>query len=185
MRIKGGVLVFAVLLTLLLAACGQAAPADVAVYTRVSEATFLPGDPVPQPSGPIVLTVSGDALGEIELDMAAIEAVGLVEYTVEDPFLHREITYTGPLLSELLAALEVDPDATNLHLVALNDYAVDMPVSIAYDYPVVFAIKSDGEYMEIADRGPAMIVLPYDHYEFERPAADAYWIWQIASIEIN
>jgi hypothetical protein len=182
MRITGSL----VLLTILLAACSPAtAQPDVAVYTRVSEATFGPGDPIPTPQGPIVLTVSGDALGFVELDMAAIEAVGLVEYTVQDPFLHRPITYRGPLMSELLDAIQADPDATNMRLVALNDYAIDMPVSMVREYPILFAIMADGEYMEIADRGPAMLVLPYDHYEFERPASDAFWIWQIKSIEIN
>lgn len=182
MSTKGGLLL---LLALILAACGQAAPADVAVYTRVSESSLQPGDPIPQPQGEVILTVSGDALGEIQLDMATIESVGLVEYTVQDPFLHKEVTYTGPLLSELLDALQIDPDASNMRLTALNDYAIDMPVSMMRQYPILFAIMADGEYMEIADRGPAMLVLPYDHYEFERPAADAFWIWQIKSIEVN
>lgn len=183
-------IVFATLVLALLAACAPAsAPAGETVYTRVSEATLQPGDPIPAPQGDVVLSISGlvNAAGgeEITMDLAALEAAGLVDYTVEDPFLHRQVTYRGPLLSELLDLWQVDSAATTLHIVALNDYSIEVPIAMARDYPLVFAIMADGEYMSIADRGPAMLVLPYDDFEFERPAADAYWIWQIKSIEVR
>jgi hypothetical protein len=174
------------LLIITLTACAPSTGANEGVYTTVSEVSLAPGDAIPSPQGDVVLTVTGDiAGGSAQFDMAAIEALGLVEYTVEDPFIHEIVTYRGPLLSDLLAFLQADEGATNLHLVALNDYAVDMPIHMAYDYPIVFAIMADGEYMAIADRGPAMLVLPYGHFEFERPAADAFWIWQIARIEVQ
>jgi hypothetical protein len=54
-----------------------------------------------------------------------------------------------------------------------------------HDYPIIYAMQADDVYMSVSDKGPAMLVLPYDDYEFERPSADAYWIWQIKSIEVN
>jgi len=70
-------------------------------------------------------------------------------------------------------------------MTALNDYTVDVPIALIRDYPIIFAMQADGEYMPVSDKGPAMLVLPYDDFDFERPSSDAYWIWQIKSIDIN
>lgn len=187
-RISFVVFIFVLLLPIL-AACGST-PAPETVYTRVADATLAPGDAIPTPTGKSILTVTGEigttnAGDTIEMDLAAVEAAGIVEYTVLTPFQNREIVYRGPLLSDLLALWQVPAEATTLYLVALNDYRVEMPIEMVRDFPVVFALQADGEYMSIADRGPAMLVLPYDDFEFERPASDKYWIWQIKSIEIK
>jgi hypothetical protein len=178
------------LLSILITACGNAAGSQEPIYTRIAEASLAPGDAIPLPNGPAVLTVtgnigtsnSGDA---IEMDMATIESAGLVEYAVNDPFFDRTVTYRGPLMSELLDLWQVNPDATTLTLTALNDYNIEIPIATLREFPILFAVQADGEYMPIAERGPAMIVFPYDDYQFEQPATDAYWIWQIKSIEVN
>jgi hypothetical protein len=179
-----------VLLSFIIAGCGNATGSDEPVYARVAEAGLLPGDAIPLPAGDAVLTVTGKIgaanSGEaIEMDMAAIEAAGLVEYAVNDPFFERGVVYRGPLMSELLDLWQVSPDATTLRLTALNDYNIEIPIALLREFPILFAVQADGEYMSIAERGPAMIVFPYDDYQFEQPATDAYWIWQIKSIEVN
>lgn len=171
-----------------MAGCSPAR-ADSPVYTRVSQASLQPGEAIPVPDE-AVFTVTGlvgavNQGSQIVMDLASIEAAGLVDYTVLDPFLSTNITYRGPLFSDLLDLWQVSPDATTLHMVALNDYTVDIPVALVRDYPIVFAIQADGQYMPVADRGPAMVVLPYDHFEFDRPASDAMWIWQVESIDIQ
>jgi hypothetical protein len=178
------------LIPVLLVACAGDSSSDEPVYTRFSEASLTPGDAIPTADGSAVLTVTGkigatnngDA---IEMDMATIEAAGLVEYSVNDPFFDRSVSYRGPLMSELLDLWQVSPDATTLRLTALNDYNIEIPISLLREFPILFAVQADGEYMSIAERGPAMIVFPYDDYQFEQPATDAYWIWQIKSIEVN
>lgn len=174
---------------ILLSACSSGG-SQAAAYTRVSAATLHAGDAIPLPQGTAQFFISGkvgalNADDHIEMDLASMEAASLVDYTVMDPFLNTEITYRGPLLSDLLDLWQVSADATTLHLTALNDYSIDMPIALARDFPVVFAIQADGEYMPIAERGPAMLVLPYNEFEFDRPASDAYWIWQLESIEVR
>lgn len=178
----------AILLTLPIACAAPAGSAPV--YTIAREETLVPGDAIPLPEGDAVFTITGlvgaaNDGNKILMDIATLEAAGLVDYTVMDPFLETEITYRGPLFSTLLDLWQASSDATNLHIVALNDYTIDIPVELVREYPVVFAIQADGEYMPVADRGPAMIVLPYDDFEFDRPASDAMWIWQVKSIEVQ
>lgn len=177
------------LVALLVTACG--APAFNSVITPVTQAQLHPGDPIPVPAdGEVLFTISGligapNVNDRIEMDMDVVESVGMVDYSVMDPFVDQQITYRGPLMSDLMAVWQVSPQATVANMVALNDYTVHVPMDILRNYPVVFAVQANGEYMSIEDRGPAMLVLPYDDYTFDRPASDAYWIWQIKSIEFE
>ena len=161
------------------------------VYTVISEGSLAAGEAIPLPQEDKILTVSGNIKttnqdDHIVMDIPTIESVGVVEYTVSvDPFADREIVYQGVLMNDLLDLWQVEEDATTLIMTALNDYQVDVPLELLRDYPVVFALKADGEYMSIADKGPAMLVFPYDHFEFEQPGTNRYWIWQIKSIDVE
>jgi hypothetical protein len=181
----------ACLFAVLVAACTPTAPTTTeTVYTVVSEGTLNAGDAIPVPSGDVILTVTGN-IGTsnvddtIQMDIATVESVGQVEYTVDDPFENRAVTYRGVLMSDLLNLWQVGDDATTLHVVALNDYAVDVPLADLHTYPVIFALQADGEYMPIATRGPAMLVYPYNDFEFEVAIYNDYWAWQIKSIEVR
>lgn len=182
---------FVVLVVLISAACAPAAPATPeVVYTTVTQGELDAGEEIPAPQGETILIVSGNigttnANDTIEMDLATIESVGVVDYTVDDPFENRAITYRGVLMSDLLDVWQVSEDATSLHVVALNDYAVDVPIADLRQYPVVFALQADGEYMPIAEKGPAMLVYPYNDFEFDRNIYNDYWAWQIASVEVR
>ena len=178
------------LLLVMLAACSSASPDFDSVYKRITPAQLKAGDSVPVPRGDVILTVSG-AVGttnhdsKILMDLTTIEAVGLVEYEVVDPFENRKKLFRGVLMRELLNIWRVDAAATTLDMVALNDYRVDVPIAIMREKPLLFALQADGEYMRPDHRGPAMLVFPYGYYNFKRPLSDAYWIWQIKAITVK
>jgi hypothetical protein len=174
----------------LLAACGSTPTNSDPVYKKVGDATLKSGDAIPAPTDEVVLTVSGaigttNAGDTIEMDLPTIESVGLVDYTVNDPFENRTVTYRGVLMSDLLKLWRVSSSATTLHMVALNDYSVDVPLADIQKYPIILALQADGQYMPVATRGPAMLVYPYDHFEFDKAIYNDYWIWQIKSIEVR
>ena len=178
-------------LTLLLSVgCPSSSPDFDSVYTRVRPAQLKGGDPIPPPRGEIILTVDG-AIGaandgnKIVMDVATLEAAGLVEYTVRDPFERRNRLFRGVLMRDLLNLWKVNPDASTLLMVALNDYRIEVPIDMLRQFPVLFALQADGAYMKIEYRGPAMLVFPYGYYKFKRPLSDAYWIWQIKSITVK
>jgi hypothetical protein len=179
-------------LAIITAACSSSAatPTPAPVYTRVTPGTLKAGDAIPAPSQDIVLTVTGkigttNAGSTIVMDVPTLESVGLVDYKVHDPFEDKDVTYEGPLMSDLLALWKVPSDATNLHVVALNDYVVDVPISDIRQWPVVFAMKEDGTYMPVSTHGPAMLVYPYNDFQFDHTVYNDRWAWQIKSIEIQ
>lgn len=188
MRLKFWSVFHILLIVITVVSCSKQ-PAFDSVYTRLETAILKAGSKIPAPKEEPILTVSGKigtANDEqtIIMDIPTIESVGLVEYTVTDPFEKEEHTFTGVLMKDLLELWQVPPEASVLDILALNDFQVDVPIELVRNYPVIFALQQDGEYMTPDYRGPAMLVLPYDHYKFDL-GADAYWAWQIKSITVK
>lgn len=177
--------------TILMGLVGCASPASASkVYTVVSEARLKAGDAIPKPGGSAILTVTGkigttNSDNAIVMDMATVESVGEVDYHVTDPFKNTKTVFRGPLMSDLLALWQVPDSATTLHVVALNDYVVDVPIVDLHQYPVIFAVQQDGKYMPVETRGPAMLVYPYDNFTFDHKIYDNYWAWQIKTIDVR
>ena len=162
------------------------------VYTRVSEGILTPQaeSDIPLPQNEIILTVTGKMNTQnqgttIVMDLSTIESVGLVEYVVKDPFEEEQKTFRGVLMRDLLDLWQVDSEAIVLELTALNDYKVEVPINILREFPVIFALQQDGEYMTPDYRGPAMLVFPYNHYKFDPFIVNSYWIWQIKDIVVK
>lgn len=142
-----------------------------------------------RPAGEPVLTVTGKIARTNEsaaavFDMAMLEALpGRVTET-ETPWTKGKTRFEGPLGSALLDAVEAS--GTTLHIVALNDYAVDVPVEDFRKWPVIFATRRDGRPMPVRDKGPIFVIYPFDadrtlwnETYFSRSA------WQVKSIEVR
>lgn len=174
-----------VLLTLLVA-CGQSvAP----TYETVSPAEIKPGDAIPSPTDTAVLTISGAIItkndGEtLNFDMDTLEKVGLVKYTVSDPWLNTKVTYSGVLLADLLKVAGVSETATTINVQALDGYAADIPLTETQQWPVLVATQADGAYISIENNGPTRIIFPYDNYS-DLANARNMSVWNIKSLEIK
>ena len=179
----------ACLVMILVAACGQATPAYDDAYTIVSQPTALLST-MPEPSGEVILTIKGDIAqtnvgDELQFDLDMIESVGVVEYSLGDPFEERQVTYRGVLMRDMLAAAGIAAKAKTLKITALNDYAIEIPVAEFDEYPIMMALQADGEYRQPDYRGPSMLVYPlhaYDNFDMNRVQDN--WIWQIKTFEI-
>jgi hypothetical protein len=183
------VIALIVLLLAFASACGAEPPAT-AGYTIVTAATLTPTDHVSQPIGPIVLSLTGkigttNSSGRLDFDMETLEKLGLVEFTVDDPYLKHATTYQGILLQHLLDIARVPQDATTLHAVALNDYATDVPIKPTTQWPVMLATKRDGQRMLVSDKGPLEIVFPYNSFSIDPTVYDPMWVWQLRSFEVR
>ena len=183
------------LCSITLAGCGsaEATKADEGsspVHT-VSAATLTPGDPVPAPVGPVVLTVSGaiattNAGPTLQFDMATLERLGLVEYKIDDRLAEgRVATFRGVLMERILAVAGARTGATTLRTTALNDYKVSIPVSDVTASPVLVASTVDGQRMPVDRFGPLRMIYPYGSFGLEPPEADEKLIWQLADIEVT
>ncbi|MGB8858273.1 MAG: molybdopterin-dependent oxidoreductase [Ilumatobacteraceae bacterium] len=180
---------------LLVSACGSSASSPTATensaYDVVSKPQLVPGDALPAPTGPVVLTLSGriertNGGNEARFDLDTLERLGLVEYRVDDQQAEgRTVTFRGVLVSDLLAFVGADPSASTLRTVALNDYAVEIPMTDIVEYPVMLATEVDGERMPVARYGPTRIVYPSESYDLDPAIYEPRWIWQLASIDVS
>lgn len=184
------VLLGAAALGLVLAAAGcQGAAVTATTYTRLSEATIARTADIPMPSRTtltitgVAETNDGDALA---LDVPTLESLGLVRYRERDPWLEREIEFTGVLVSELLDRIGAPETAATLHIVALDDYEVDIAIADVRRWPVLLATQSDGRHMEIVDKGPTRIVFPHSTFkDIDELRYKDLWIWQLKTIEVR
>ena len=94
------------------------------------------------------------------------------------------VTFTGPLGSAVLDL--VGASGTTMKVVALNDYASDVPVADFRQHAVILATHRDGTPMAVRDRGPLWIIYPMDRDASLRNAVVyARSVWQIRDIELT
>lgn len=130
----------------------------------------------------VLLTVTG--LGEPRhLDLAALEAMGAAEFTTTTTWTDGEQTFRGVPLVAFLENLGVTEGT--MKATAINDYAIDIPVTDAVENGPMIAFARNGELMSVRDKGPLWIVYPYDMNPDYR--SEVYYsrsIWQLDRIEI-
>ena len=106
--------------------------------------------PSPPPTEPVVLTVRGrlglaQAEAGVTFDMPTLERLGLIRFTTPTAWTDGLVTFEGILLSRLLEVLAVPGDVTALAMTALDDYQVAIPVADVRTWPVIIALKRDGQ----------------------------------------
>ena len=175
---------------IIVAACAGNSQPSV-IYSTVSQASIQPGDSIPSPTGEVILTVDGNISqknsgNELQFDMSTLESLGLVKYDVDDPFVKRNIIYTGVLISQILKVSGAAEDAEILTLIALDDYSVDMKVADAVKWPFMVATQADGEYMPIDKNGPLLTIIPYNDFpELDHLTYDSVWVWSLYKITVK
>jgi hypothetical protein len=175
-------------LILILTACFQQATPELPYE---SEPSIKPGDPIPAPTGEVILTITGNVsvtnVGDtLQLDMPTLERLGLVKYQVLDPYLREETVFTGLLMSDLASVLGVTEPEEVFQVVALDDYRVDLTLADLQRWPILLATRNSDEYMTIENSGPTRIIFPYNTYpELDPVKYNDFWIWNIASINVD
>lgn len=141
------------------------------------------------PQDEVLLTVSGaiaetntDA-GEAVFDRAMLEALDPVIIETSTIWTDGVQRFRGVPLVTLLDRLGAE--GTILRALALNDYAIEIPVSDAVEGGPIIAFERNDEPMSVRDKGPLWVIYPYDavpEYKSERIYARS--IWQLVSIEV-
>jgi hypothetical protein len=144
---------------------------------------------LPRSEGKVILTVAGNigvtnAPGKAEFDRALLEALGESRLETTTPWTEGRHVFEGVAAKTLLEAL--DARGTRVKAVALNDYAVVIPITDLLRYPVLLALKMDGKPMRVRNKGPIWIVYPYDRYEELRdPTFNVKWVWQLSGLIVE
>ncbi len=137
---------------------------------------------------PALLTVTGrlaaDRTSPVTLDLAQLDAMPQVECTVNDREAEgRDATFRGVLVADVLSGIGAQPQTT-LHTAALNDYAVDLPVSDIDGLPVLLATRLDGQPMSVAHYGPFRVIYPTTGYNLDPTVYDPRRIWQLSTVDV-
>ena len=140
-------------------------------------------EPLPAPEGEPVLRIKGVSRGNVgthttAIDFATLDRVGVEELTIQEPFLKRDVTFTGIWMRDLLGRAGLGADARRLYFHALDDYHVELPVSDVAATGFL-AVRAGGERIEIADGGPIRLVFSSDEGV---AAITDNWIWTIDSM---
>ena len=139
--------------------------------------------------GKVILKISGritntNGDGTAEFDVAMLEALGMDSFSTMTPWYAERVTFEGVPMTRLLDF--VGATGTSVTVSALNDYATEIPIDDFKKYRVILALKRDGAYMPVKDKGPLFIVYPYDsdpelkHQRFYSRSA-----WQVARIVVK
>ena len=141
------------------------------------------------PEGRVILTISGridrtNGKGVAEFDRAMLEAMPFTTVETMTPWTDAVARFEGPLARDLMK--RVDARGSRVLATAINDYAVDIPMEDFDRYPVILAMKKNGEVLHTRSKGPLWVIYPWsDRPELRNEVVYGRSIWQIKGMVIR
>jgi hypothetical protein len=156
-------------------ACGKSDP-HAAKVTATSIA------PLPAATGTPIFDIASTGHAAVNVDFATLDGLATKTYKVLEPFEHKTIEFKGVELGAVLQAAGVPANAQSVHLGALDDYQVDIPMADIRKGGVILATQADGAVIPVDHGGPSRVVY------LDGVAAGAnpdQWIWSINHIVVK
>ena len=144
---------------------------------------------LPSLAGPVILTVSGlnsahYTDGTLQFDLNRLEALGQSNIVTSSIWTSGPHVYTGVMLRTLTEFLRLDKSVLHLH--ALNDYSIDLPLDEASMKGPILATGMDGAELSVRQKGPIWVVYPYDSDAgFLTDEVLARSVWQLDRIHVQ
>ena len=138
---------------------------------------------LPAPTGPVVLTVSGkiehrNGGGKMRFDRDMLEGIGLWTLETRTPLTDGRHRFEGILARDLLIAVGATGEVVTAR--SINDYTIDIPITDFLKYPVLLALKKNGDYLRVRDNGPIWIIYPRDRFkELNDRRTTSKWVGQL------
>ena len=156
--------------------------AGLVAHTSRARALVVPKDR-------IILSISGQIgthnEGDVALfDRSMLEALGLQGFATKTPWYDEVTRFDGVLMRTLMRS--VAASGSRVIATALNDYTTSIPITDFEQYDVLLALKRNGTYMPVRDKGPLFIVYPFDSDKLLR--TQTYYgrcAWQINQLVIG
>ncbi|MBM1221943.1 oxidoreductase [Ponticoccus sp. SC2-23] len=131
--------------------------------------------------GTILTFATGDSVMQYTLD--DLRAIDATEFETTTIWTDGPQVFTGVALDVLLA--HIGAEGTVLSATAINDYAIEIPVTDAIPGGPIIAYERNGETMSVRDKGPLWIVYPYDsNSEYQSEVTYSRSIWQLDRLEL-
>jgi hypothetical protein len=141
------------------------------------------------PSERPILTISGKIAvtnkeDTAQFDRAMLESLGLVTVETTTPWHEGKVKFEGVSMDKLMKL--VGATGERVMVVALNDYTTEIPMEDFGKFNVILAIKRNGEYMPVRDKGPLFVIYPYDSSpDLKTQTYYARSAWQVAKIIVR
>ena len=133
-----------------------------------------------------ILTVSGLIGSALPIQLSYNELSKLPHHYVKTSTVVTDgvIQFEGVLLRDLLAS--VGAKGKQVEALALNGYAIDIPVKDADQYDVLVAWAADGILLDPKDKGPLWIIYPRDQFKtLQEMRYDYRWVWQLQQLTVR
>lgn len=159
-----------------------------AIVLSVCSSTFVFAEALSNPENPVILTVSGQITNKnnptsAEFDLAMLKDLEKTTIKTSTIWTEGEQVFEGVSLAALVGKLGMSGDT--LRATAINDYAVEIPMSDAIEGRALVAYHMNGETMSIREKGPLWIVYPFDaDADFRTEVIYTRSIWQLDRIEV-
>ena len=119
-----------------------------------------------------------------QFDRPMLESLGMVTVETTTPWHEGKVKFEGVPVDKLMK--QVGATGDRVVVTALNDYTTEIPMEDFAKYKVILAIKRNGEYMPVRDKGPLFIIYPYDSDpELKSQTYYARSAWQVAKIDVR
>jgi hypothetical protein len=133
---------------------------------------------------PALLTITTDQHETIELSLDDLTVTPIIVYDTTTIWTNGTQKFHGVSLKKTLEKNNVTKGT--IFATAVNDYAVEIPLSeITDDWPII-AYKLNNQRLNLRNKGPLWIVYPYDsHYDFRSEVVYSRSIWQLDRIKVK
>ena len=143
-----------------------------------------------RPTGRVILEVVGkismpnDGDARAVFDREMLEELGVVEVVTDTPWTEGQVRFEGVLIRDLLMA--VGAEGTSVRATAINDYAIDIPIEDFHTHRVILAMKTNGKYMRVREKGPLWVIYPWqENPDLRTEIYHSRSIWQLKRIRVD
>jgi hypothetical protein len=165
------------------------AGALIGVFGLIAAATATSAGQLSSPTEKPILTISGQIEstnkdGTAQFDRPMLEALGTVSIETTTPWYNGPVKFEGVSLDKLMK--QVGAKGQRVVAIALNDYSTEIPIEDFAKHGAILALKRNGEYMPVRDKGPLFIIYPFD--SDPQLKSQTYYgrsAWQVAKLIVK
>ncbi|WP_108742975.1 oxidoreductase [Salinivibrio sp. PR5] len=113
------------------------------------------------------------------------QLVAMADRTIETatPWTDGQQRFLGVSAQKLLAQLDIPPKTLKVY--ALNDYWAHITVEDIERYNPIFAIKKNGQWMRVRDKGPIWVIYPLSENDLmDNEIIHSRMVWQANRVEV-
>ena len=142
-----------------------------------------------QPTGRVILTISGDISNtnngdNADFDLDMLHALGTRTISVTTSWTDGTQEFRGVLMRDLMAA--IGAKGNTVEAIALNDYTYTIDIEDFSLYPVIVATILNGKILKIRDKGPLWIIYPLDTFtEEQKFNVEHRMVWQLRRLIVR